>query len=88
MRLERVAVFMCLALCSGCSTVVSHSLSKGPPPVYAGTWLNSHVIKDAGSEAASDGAAALVFAYGVIDFPFSLVGDTICLPYDLTRQND
>ena len=88
MRLELVALLVCVALCSGCSTVVSHALSKGPPPFYAGTWLDSHMIKDAGGEAASDGGAALLLTYGVIDFPFSLVGDTICLPYDLTMRKE
>lgn len=80
-----IAVILGLTLCSGCSTIVSHGLAKGAPPPYAGTYINSHLIKDAGSEAASDGTgpAIIVVVYGVIDFPFSLVADTLCLPYDL-----
>ena len=77
-----VMVFI-LVFCTGCSTIVSHSLSKGAPPAYAGTWMNSHFIKDAASEVSSDVPAAIVITYGVIDFPLSLVADTICLPYDL-----
>ena len=78
-----IAAMLFLALGSGCSTIVSHSLSKGAPPAYAGTWMNSHFIKDAASEVSSDLPAAVVITYGVIDFPFSLVADTLCLPYDL-----
>jgi uncharacterized protein YceK len=78
-----IAALLCLTLGSGCSTIVSHSLSKGAPPVYAGTWMDSHFIKDASSEVSSDVPAAIVFTYGLIDFPFSLVADTLCLPYDL-----
>ena len=79
-----ITAILCLTLASGCSTIVSHSLSKGaPPPAYAGTWMNSHLIKDAVSEVSSDVPAVVVFTYGVIDFPLSLVADTLCLPYDL-----
>ena len=81
----RWLVILCLTLGSGCSTVVSHSLSKGAPPAYAGTWMDSHLIKDAAGGVSSDMPAVIVFTYGVIDFPFSLLADTLCLPYDLAK---
>jgi uncharacterized protein YceK len=69
-----------LLLCSGCGTIITHAGSREAEMnvrrngVYQGVRLDSYFI----TEQSWIGAI-----YGVADFPFSLVADTLILPYDL-----
>lgn len=61
---------VCLSLCSGCGSIVSHS--SGSSGAYSGVR--------------ADGELALgVTPLFIVDYPFSAVADTLLLPVDLWR---
>lgn len=64
---------------SGCSSVITHSISRAsspPAPMYlGGVRMNYLAI----TESESWGPQM----YGVVDMPFSLAADVILLPYDM-----
>lgn len=70
------SVFLSLTLCS-CGTL-ANKLVVGPGNPYVGIEADETTIKC--------GSALTVF--GVIDFPFSLVADTLFLPLDLAMKKD
>ena len=72
-----------LVTCSGCGTCLTHGSMHGSQygrGVYLGTTYDVGII---GSSFSSDESHWGGFTFGVIDFPFSFVADTIILPYDL-----
>jgi len=64
---------------SGCSSVISRSLARSsspPPPLYVGGVRTDWKV-------ITESEVWQPQVYGVIDMPFSLVGDVILLPYDI-----
>jgi uncharacterized protein YceK len=83
-RMHRLSLFISLCtmlILSGCSSIGTRSIqrmSSPPPPLYfGGTRLDHQIISHANE------TPWFMTAYGVVDMPFSLCGDTILLPYDL-----
>jgi uncharacterized protein YceK len=69
--------------CSGCGTAITHGGMHGTQygrGVYLGTTYDCMFVGASFSGEDSDWGAA---TFGVLDIPFSLVADTIILPYDL-----
>jgi len=80
-----IAIISLAALfsCSGCGTVITHGGMHGTQygqGVYLGTTFDCMGVVASFSGEHSDWGAA---TFCVFDFPFSLVADTIILPYDL-----
>ena len=82
-KLKIVAILLLvLCFCGGCGTITTqHTTSPGdwvgvPSGVYRGVRFDGYIIAGAGWPA---GLKVL----SVVDIPFSAVGDTIVLPYDL-----
>lgn len=75
-----------VACLSGCASIGERRNLTGPVGVYPGvrydTWAASHVFAKDSEEQA---AGIWVLPFVLIDFPFSLVLDTIMLPWDLKR---
>ncbi|MBI3879216.1 MAG: YceK/YidQ family lipoprotein [Verrucomicrobia bacterium] len=79
---------------TGCGTVATHLMpaSQRPPGVggvYRGTKFDSFVLSGIGKSKEAE-----VWGYGVVfgpivvcDFPFSIVADTLMLPFDAFSNN-
>ena len=77
-----------IALTSGCGTFAARSGGwvdrSSLPKFYPATSLDAGMISGRGAGDDKDKAGwALV---GLVDLPFSLVTDTVCLPFDATRE--
>ena len=73
-----------LALCSGCGTVVSLLNDELPSKVYGGVHMDALILSgraDEGGYLAAFGPCALV------DWPLSLIMDTLLLPITLLMRN-
>lgn len=70
----------CLSLfVSGCSTAISRAISRAstpPTPLYFGGVRTDWMVL-------TESDVWQPQVYGVVDMPFSLVGDVILLPYDI-----
>ena len=71
-------LFIIALMCSGCGTIIGHddnedSINNG---VYRGVRNDYHWVADAVPE------TEMGTPIYCLDMPFSLVADTICLPYD------
>ena len=69
------AVFLALALC-GCGTLVSKLGDEGLGRPYDGIEIAIESIKCGGP----------FTLFGFIDFPLSLIADTLMLPFDLLTE--
>jgi len=80
-------ITLSLFLCSGCSTIFTHSTPSDAFDFgyYNGIRLDYGIIAHTAPGFVGDHTFMHNFswdAYAVIDFPFSLVGDTLFLPID------
>jgi len=68
-----------MILCSGCGSVVSRINSPNANPVYIGTRSDFHSVAN------NHGMNSEIWhrAIWVLDVPFSVVADTLWLPFDL-----
>ena len=88
-----VAVAIGIATCAaGCATVATRhpkgGMAETRPALYPATQTDVWIMT--GHDPLSAGASKcnptpLFFFAGLIDLPFSLLIDTVCLPYDLWR---
>ena len=87
-------VLMLVVSMSGCATAVAR-IELGPPnTVYPATVMDCGYLK----AMATDGcvfqgqvvwwARPVIFAVFLVDLPISLVADTLCLPFDISRDKD
>jgi len=87
-RIELMILGM-LAILSGCVSIAERRDAAGPIGVYPGVsydaWAASAVFADDPQEQA---AGIWVLPFVLIDFPFSLVLDTIMLPWDLSDSRE
>lgn len=92
-----LVLLSCLAAVSGCGTVGNVYGPQEYPHVYGGVEMDCLALQGTWSTSGSGGLKATQSAeeFGVaifatslvaIDFPLSLVGDTISLPYVLMRS--
>lgn len=71
---------------SGCATVMRHAFDDNPdscdmpPYVYGGTALDWHFVTGPGQGKGYEKGDLVMRAFGLINLPFSLLGDTILLP--------
>ena len=92
----KIVLLLSALLCAGCNSLIyrfSDTQGKDPPPkyVYSATQVDIRGIADTTKymetpQWRSNDFGCLwpiAWTYLVIDFPFSLVGDTLFLPYDL-----
>jgi uncharacterized protein YceK len=80
-------VMLSLVFCGGCSTVIRHCGDPGSDMnILGGTGVYRGVRMDSSLVGSKDSSAPFR-VYGLIDFPFSAVGDTVILPYDLFTIN-
>lgn len=92
-RLAIVAVAIGIAICApGCATVATRhpkcGMAETRPALYPATLADVWIMvgNDPLSAGASKRAPTMLFFFaGLIDLPFSLLTDTVCLPYDLWR---
>lgn len=78
----------------GCSTLLFHSGigSEGEAPckfpfyVYGGVSLNITLFKDAISPIGGGEISGSGIVYSAVDFPFSVIADTILLPLSIPRD--
>ncbi|MEK1941066.1 MAG: YceK/YidQ family lipoprotein [Pseudomonas sp.] len=85
--MRRIAAAAALVLLSGCSTMAEtfdDSARCGPRP-YCGSATDIEVISALGEENA--GVFQVLAPLALIDLPFSVVADTLFLPYTLFNQN-
>lgn len=84
-KLIRSVALCILALVQGCATVHMLGSDKSDPPlVYAGTRLNYYVLQQGCCVAERFGAVAP--SYPALDLPFSVVLDTLLLPFALAAS--
>jgi uncharacterized protein YceK len=76
MKAKNILILTACAFCCGCSTVNSHVITGGYSPygVYSGVHMDVNELANTNSTYSK---------YASIDLPFSFVGDTLILPYDL-----
>lgn len=79
---------------SGCMSYLAHvggpSGLEGPPPPYAATKLDLEFVTaplwvDEGEDRFNIATGLMMFL-GMIDFPFTALSDTACLPVDLVTM--
>ncbi len=74
---------------TGCASIGSRGISSmgdNPLGLYPGVRTDFHILRMSFSSKTSETDEknnVFLFVYAIIDFPFSLVLDTICLPYDM-----
>ncbi len=80
------------AACAGCASIAARSTTDVHRPhpkfVYPGTQIDAQWVVSPFDEKGQTSGIYAGFAWplavaGIVDFPFSLVLDTICLPYDV-----
>jgi uncharacterized protein YceK len=84
MRMANILAAGVLILCAGCgtATVHSHNYAEWPPHPYEGVQYDYHEFVIATSFQPYDTPSLLI-----LDTPFSLIGDTLTLPYDLCKHS-
>ncbi len=85
--MQGLVIAAALALMAGCSTMAEtfdDSARCGPRP-YCGSATDIEVISALGDESA--GAFQVLAPLALIDLPFSVVADTLFLPYTAFNQN-
>jgi uncharacterized protein YceK len=89
-KLKIVAIFLpIICFCGGCSTFVTHGgmpdLGLKTAGIYRGTRENCNIIFHSTQAAPDDlkREAEMAKGFGIIDFPGSLIMDTLVFPYDL-----
>jgi uncharacterized protein YceK len=71
-----------IALCSGCGTVMSHSGDADwPPHPYSGVTFDCQLTYQSVTDQHEMPFPEIYF-FSFLDVPFSVVGDTVCLPYE------
>ena len=75
-----------LVLCSGCSTVLSHTATDSVVGPYSGVRLDCDLIGSANEKNPDFGATPWIIPFCVIDIPLSAALDTVFLPYDLFQH--
>ncbi len=92
MKKGLIFLFAVSALCSGCSTAVTHLGAINPchghqPPAYSGVRRDARLLTDSEDGPKPSENRVLVIGYSLIDFPFSALGDTLLLPVDLANAD-
>jgi uncharacterized protein YceK len=86
--LKIVLTGMLCFICSGCATIVSRGHDKygvfHDKGIYPATRLEAEII----GYGVDSFSSAAVFAGAIVDFPLSLVFDTLLLPYDYIKEGD
>jgi uncharacterized protein YceK len=81
-----------IAACAGCASIAARCTTDPHRPhpkfVYGGTQIDVQWVAAPFNEKAETSGIYAGFAWplsvaGIVDFPLSLVFDTLCLPYDL-----
>lgn len=91
-RLKHLLILPVLFTCLGCSSVVFHKLNSGAQGsekvvFYPGIRADVHVMAESGNEFETTPHRVAFLGYGLMDFPFSLVADTVLFPIDLVRYS-
>lgn len=73
-----------LLLMPGCGTYIMMMESDGHPIPYSGVMIDALVF--AGFITSQEGLNGILIAlWALVDLPFSLVADTLCLPYTIFK---
>lgn len=86
-----VSLFVCLLL-SGCSSVLRYAFDDDPrscdmpPYIYGGVALDWLFLTGLGETSERDSGGAYIRIFGLVDLPFSIVGDTLLLPVAIPMQ--
>jgi len=93
MKRRSIFIFVISVFCSGCSTIISHCElggdynSEQPFGVYNGVRTDYNLLTNRRTFGSmlpdQQKKRAFYISYSIVDFPFSLVGDTLFLPIDL-----
>ena len=98
MKIQVITIMLLvLVFCGGCSTLLAHNSAKTVKPgdpsyeytrgVYRGARSDCLFMFANPKEPVNGNLRSLVFCFGFVDFPFSLVADTLFLPFDLASYS-
>jgi uncharacterized protein YceK len=86
--MKLITIAMLCFIGSGCATIVSRGNDKygifHSKGLYPATRLEAEII----GYCIDSFSSTVIFAGGIIDFPLSLVFDTLLLPYDYFKEGD
>jgi uncharacterized protein YceK len=81
-----LAILSALLLCSGCTSVFTHTTTRKEVGAYPGVRADAHLLAHPRSIRKPPIHPAVAVTYSLLDFPFSAVFDTLVLPIDLTYR--
>jgi uncharacterized protein YceK len=87
--MKRIEVVMMAAIvfsCVGCASITNRGGHNNKPVTYPGVRAANEFIGKARGEKSEFGSLMrFQSAFFILDWPFSFVVDTLCLPFDLAR---
>jgi uncharacterized protein YceK len=87
MKLRLAFTGIIAAFCSGCGTYMTHTDDvHWPPHPYSGVTFDC--VGFYRSVTNWDQPYSGLFVFAIFDVPFSFVGDTVCLPYDIYEYSE
>lgn len=84
--LKTILIINFIAMLVGCSSLNKYQDSSEDSTIYAATELNKNYIEGAFVDSQYQSFLIILLPFNVIDMPFSLVFDTLTLPYDLIKE--